>query len=172
MIIIKHLKTPAKSRSKFICHFYTEILRRSQKQDRKTPQKAASPERASLVDVEHLLPRFPTGLHEIVQAFFRQQAGGIWFPCKDLSISDSWEEWLIHELCHRYLALCGLPVHLHEVRTLPSMIWMRRKDPRAPAGASRISAGRLRSSMCGSEWIAFLMKGCLESNNDYLSSYG
>ena len=45
----KTLKTPAKSRSKFVCHFYTEILQRSQKQDRKTPQKAASPERASLV---------------------------------------------------------------------------------------------------------------------------
>ena len=45
----KTFKTPAKSRSKFVCHFYTEILQRSQKQDRKTPQKAASPERASLV---------------------------------------------------------------------------------------------------------------------------
>ena len=28
---------------------------------------------------------------------------------------DSWEEWLLLELRHRYLALCGLPVHLHEV---------------------------------------------------------
>ena len=45
----KTFKTPAKSRSKFVCHFYTEILQRSQKQDRKTPQKAASPDRASLV---------------------------------------------------------------------------------------------------------------------------
>ena len=45
----KTFKTPAKSRSKFVCHFYTDILQRSQKQDRKTPQKAASPERASLV---------------------------------------------------------------------------------------------------------------------------
>ena len=26
-----------------------------------------------------------------------------------------WEEWLLLELRHRYLALCGLPVHLHEV---------------------------------------------------------
>ena len=51
----KTFKTPAKSRSKFVCHFYTEILQRSQKQDRKTPQKAASPERASLA-----LPLFLT----------------------------------------------------------------------------------------------------------------
>ena len=50
----KTFKTPAKSRSKFVCHFYTEILQRSQKQDRKTPQKAASPERASLVFLQAL----------------------------------------------------------------------------------------------------------------------
>ena len=28
---------------------------------------------------------------------------------------DSWEEWLFVELRHRYFALCGLSVHLHEV---------------------------------------------------------
>ena len=28
---------------------------------------------------------------------------------------ESWEEWLLMELRHRYLALCGLAVHLHAV---------------------------------------------------------
>ena len=39
------------------------------------------------MDVEHLLQRFPTVLHGIVQGVFRQQAGGAWFPCKDLKLS-------------------------------------------------------------------------------------
>ena len=28
---------------------------------------------------------------------------------------ESWDEWLLMELRHRYLALCGLAVHLHAV---------------------------------------------------------
>ena len=28
---------------------------------------------------------------------------------------ESWEEWLLRELRHRYLALCGLTVHLYTV---------------------------------------------------------
>ena len=39
------------------------------------------------IDVEHLLQRFPTVLRGIVQGVFRQQAGGAWFPCKDLKLA-------------------------------------------------------------------------------------
>ena len=39
------------------------------------------------IDVEHLLQRFPTVLRGIVQGVFRQQAGGTWFPCKDLKLA-------------------------------------------------------------------------------------
>ena len=39
------------------------------------------------IDVEHLLQSFPTVLRGIVQGVFRQQAGGAWFPCKDLKLS-------------------------------------------------------------------------------------
>ena len=38
------------------------------------------------MDVEHLLQRFPTVLRGIVQGVFRQQAGGAWFPCRDLKV--------------------------------------------------------------------------------------
>ena len=30
---------------------------------------------------------------------------------------ESWDEWLLMELRHRYLALCGLAVHLHAVHS-------------------------------------------------------
>ena len=36
-------------------------------------------------------------------------------PC--WSDRESWEEWLLMELRHRYLALCGLTVHLYTVHT-------------------------------------------------------
>ena len=39
------------------------------------------------IDVEHLLLRFPTVLRGIVQGVFRQQAGGAWFPCRDLKLA-------------------------------------------------------------------------------------
>ena len=39
------------------------------------------------IDVEHLLQRFPTVLRGIVQGVFRQQAGGAWFPCRDLKLA-------------------------------------------------------------------------------------
>ena len=39
------------------------------------------------IDVEHLLQRFPTVLRGIVQGVFRQQAGGVWFPCRDLKLA-------------------------------------------------------------------------------------
>ena len=39
------------------------------------------------IDVEPLLQRFPTVLRGIVQGVFRQQAGGAWFPCKDLKVA-------------------------------------------------------------------------------------
>ena len=41
----------------------------------------------SCFDVEHLLQRFPTVLRGIVQGVFRQQAGGAWFPCRDLKLA-------------------------------------------------------------------------------------
>ena len=39
------------------------------------------------IDVEHPLLRFPTVLRGIVQGVFRQQAGGAWFPCRDLKLA-------------------------------------------------------------------------------------
>ena len=39
------------------------------------------------IDVEHLLQRFPTVLRGIIQGVFRQQAGGAWFPCRDLKLA-------------------------------------------------------------------------------------
>ena len=39
------------------------------------------------IDVEHLLQRFPTVLRGIVQGVFRQQAGGAWFPSRDLKLA-------------------------------------------------------------------------------------
>ncbi len=38
------------------------------------------------LDVEHLLQHFPTVFRGIVRGVFRQQAGGAWFPCKDLKL--------------------------------------------------------------------------------------
>ena len=39
------------------------------------------------IDVEHLLQRFSTVLRGIIQGVFRQQAGGAWFPCRDLKLA-------------------------------------------------------------------------------------
>ena len=58
---------------------------------------------------------------------------------------ESWEEWLLMELRHRYLALCGLTVHLYTVHASindldacydPGRTYM----VAAPVGPSRISA--------------------------------
>ena len=38
------------------------------------------------LNVERLLPSFPTVYQGIVRGVFRQQAGGAWFPCKTLKI--------------------------------------------------------------------------------------
>ena len=42
---------------------------------------------------------------------------------------ESWDEWLLMELRHRYLALCGLAVHLHAVH---ASTWMRAMTQGAP----------------------------------------
>ena len=59
------------------------------------------------MDVEHLLQRFPTVLHGIVQGVLRQQAGGSWFPCKDLKLSITVLMPHSSEPHHRFGAVAG-----------------------------------------------------------------
>ena len=72
----------------------------------------------------------------------------------------SWEEWLLFELRHRYLALCGLPVQLHEVHSSINDLDAC-YDPGRTYMWARLGSPQKRSlsSMCESEWMAFLTKG-------------
>ena len=96
----KTFKTPAKSRSKFVCHFYTEILQRSQKQDRKTPQKAASPERASLVGLHTFATVLPSRVNwPIIRSFLA--------PMMPLGVTLTFVEmWLNDDLLTEELVEC------------------------------------------------------------------
>ena len=59
------------------------------------------------LNVEHLLPCFPTVLHGIVRGVFRQQAGGAWFPIKIMKLNITVLMPQSGEPCHWFGAVAG-----------------------------------------------------------------
>ena len=109
--------------------------------------------------------------HRVTFAMFKHGAGvahgptllaSSLAPC--LGDRESWDEWLLMELRHRYLALCGLAVHLHAVHASIGDLDASYARAHLHGSSTRETAlaalrKRLLSSMCVCGLKASVMKG-------------